>query len=285
MIPYGGVTFPPEGFVAMPLVHSYTVDPRRSEPHYHDFFQVTLFIGQGLLMHDFREDHVSGALLFFLSPGQVHTILPEPGAGGTIISFTREFCDQGTGFLLDLPFFQPGTTVPWIHVPEEALPWVSSVFDELQAEYVNHLPNSAEAFRSWLRLLLVRAARWCPDVPLHDNNRAAVLVRDFHHSVEKNFLRWSSLPNYAKELGVTANHLNDQVRKTTGEAAGEHIRKRRILAAKRQLLHSSMTISEIGYFLGFKDPSYFNRFFKRYEGLTPMEFRTAIREKYHDPME
>jgi len=79
---------------------------------------------------------------------------------------------------------------------------------------------------------------------------------------------------------VGVNHLKDVVCAATGRAAGEHIRLRRLLAAKRQLLHSELTVSEIGFKLGFKDPSYFSRFFRRYEKLTPAVFRTRSREKY-----
>ena len=64
-------------------------------------------------------------------------------------------------------------------------------------------------------------------------------------------------------------------------AAGhEVIRQRRLLDAKRLLSHSEMSVSEIGYHLGFEDPSYFSRFFRRYERCAPAEFREQIREKY-----
>ncbi|HEY1121221.1 MAG TPA: helix-turn-helix domain-containing protein, partial [Haloferula sp.] len=54
----------------------------------------------------------------------------------------------------------------------------------------------------------------------------------------------------------------------------------RLLDAKRLLLYSELSVAEIGYRLGFKDPSYFGRFFRRYESRTPAEFRDEIREKY-----
>ena len=76
MISYGEENLRAEGFVAMPLGDSFRLDPSRLRPHYHDFFQVTLLAGGGRLMHDFRETEVSGTTLFFLSPGQVHTIVP-----------------------------------------------------------------------------------------------------------------------------------------------------------------------------------------------------------------
>jgi len=51
------------------------------------------------------------------------------------------------------------------------------------------------------------------------------------------------------------------------------INDRVILEAKRQLLHSSLKIKEIAFYLGFEDPSYFVKFFKRQTGYLPAEFR------------
>jgi AraC-like DNA-binding protein len=55
---------------------------------------------------------------------------------------------------------------------------------------------------------------------------------------------------------------------------------RRILEAKRLLLHSELTIAEIGYELGFEDPSYFSRFIRWELKTTPAELRGLIRQKY-----
>lgn len=285
MIPYGKERLRAEGFVATPLLESYALDPTRLRPHYHDFFQVTLLFGSGRLMHDFRETEVSGSLVFFLSPGQVHTIVPTAETRGTIVSFTRQFFDprdeQGAGSLLDLPFFYATDRMPWLKLSEQNRDWVASVFRELQAEYDGAQEGAGEVFRSLLRILFVRVARWhAVESPVVKGSRAAILVRRFHHEIERHHHDWKTLEPYAQELGVTVNHLNDVVRKETGQSAGEHVRLRRLLDAKRLLLHSSLSVSEIGYQLGFVDPSYFSRFFRRYENVTPAEFRVRIREKY-----
>jgi AraC-like DNA-binding protein len=107
------------------------------------------------------------------------------------------------------------------------------------------------------------------------------LVRQFHISVERHFHEELTLADYARELGVTANHLNDVVRRETKQSAGSLIRRRRLLDAKRLLSHSTLSVSEVGYGLGFQDPSYFSRFFRKSTGLAPAAFRDAIREKYH----
>ncbi len=283
MISYGEERLRADGFVALPMDQSFAIDPQRLRPHYHDFFQVTLLLGKGRLMHDFRETETSGATLFFLSPGQVHTIAPGSRMTGSIVSFTREFLEEGgaDGFLLDLPFFFTTDRAPWLHLKPGNTPWVKELFRELQEEYDKGLAGAGEVFRSLLRILFVRAARWhAVESPVMEGSRQAVLARRFRQEIERHHHDWLTLEPYARELGVTANHLNDVMRKETGQAAGEHLRLRRLLNAKRQLLHSTLSLSEIGYGLGFEDPSYFSRFFRRYEGMTPAEFRKQIREKY-----
>src|SRR5208282_3886417 len=65
----------------------------------------------------------------------------------------------------------------------------------------------------------------------------------------------TSVRDYAKMLGVTPSHLSEALRLETGLTAGDLIRARLLLEAKRLLLHSELTIAEIGYELGFEDPS------------------------------
>lgn len=262
-------------------------EPARLDPHYHGFYQASLLQGPGRLMHDFREKDISGLTLFFVSPGQVHTVRPGPGMDGTIVSFTRDFFDGGSDeaarLLLEFPLYFSGETAPWLSLapdgPDSAA--IRELFGQLQTEHDQAAPGAAEILRALLRILLVKTFRIRHiATPETRAVRSATLAREFQLLVEKHFLEETALAAYARLLGVGVNHLNDVVRETTGRAAGEHIRQRRLLSAKRQLLHSELSVSEIGYRLGFKDPSYFSRFFRRYEGLSPADFRTGSREKY-----
>lgn len=86
-------------------------------------------------------------------------------------------------------------------------------------------------------------------------------------------LRPSPVAHYAHEIGVTPAHLNVLCRQTVDKSALEMIHERLMLEARRNLVYTSMTISQVSYATGFSDPAYFTRFFKREAGVSPKEFR------------
>jgi AraC-like DNA-binding protein len=272
------------GVVVMDLLESTTQDPRRLRPHYHSFFQVMLLRGRGMVMHDFREYPVRGHALFFVSPGQVHTLRPTEEYGGNSISFTQSFYDHNApppSDLFSLPFFAPSGAPALLELEPGEVPPIAHSFAEIYQEFQTTPPLAAEALRALLHLVLVRIARvYGRRHPAEAPQRSARLVREYLLAVEREFRNEHKLSHYARELGVTENHLNDMVREHTGQSAGALIRGRRLLDAKRLLSHSDLGIAEIGYQTGFADPSYFSRFFRSQEGLTPQEFREQIREKY-----
>ena len=281
---YGKEHLRNEGVVIMPVMESMQDNPRRSHPHYHDFFQVSLVSGEGTMMHDFREQDIQGTALFFLRPGQVHTIGVRDRLKGTVISFTQEFFDHKMpppSRLYDLPFFTPGAPVPWLMLDRTQAKPFAALFAELQGEFDAALPGAADVLRAILLILLVRTGRLYEEMhPAGQASRGSLLARQFNLELERHFREWQAIGPYARKLGVTPDHLNEVVREHTGHTAGDLIRQRRLLDAKRLLLHSDHSVSEIGYQLGFDDPSYFSRFFRRYSGDTPAQFRAEIREKY-----
>ncbi|MGA2870951.1 MAG: LptF/LptG family permease, partial [Verrucomicrobiota bacterium] len=274
-----------EGFGVTSLVDSVLNDPRRLRPHYHNFFQMMLLRGEGKVMYDFHDDHVSGLTLFFLSPGQVHNLRPSQDFNGTTVSFTQGFFDHRAAppsTLFELPFFFTTEISPLLKIPPGDTFRIGEVFAEMQREFTAAEPNAAEVLRAWLRIFFARVLRLVEkNRPSAKASRQSVLVRQFHLAVERGFRQEQTLADYARELDVTANHLNDVVRAETGRSAGSIVRQRRLLDAQRLLSHSDLTVSEIGYQTGFPDPSYFGRFFRRETGRTPAEFRQQIREKYH----
>jgi len=100
-------------------------------------------------------------------------------------------------------------------------------------------------------------------------------VEALRHLVEEHFREQRLLGFYAERLKMTADRLNDHVKRATGVTAGHLIRQRVLTEAKRQLVFTAQPIHEIAYDLAFSDPSHFTRFFRRETGTTPQAFRAG----------
>ncbi|WP_291060157.1 MULTISPECIES: helix-turn-helix domain-containing protein [unclassified Empedobacter] len=74
-------------------------------------------------------------------------------------------------------------------------------------------------------------------------------------------------------LYITPNHLNALCKDVLATSAGELIRSRIVLEAKRLLVNKEISVTEIAYLLNFQDASYFVKFFKKYTEFTPEQFR------------
>ncbi|WP_161905854.1 helix-turn-helix domain-containing protein [Paracoccus sp. MKU1] len=86
------------------------------------------------------------------------------------------------------------------------------------------------------------------------------------------------MADYASALSITPGHLNRICRAATGESASRHIEKAVMTEASRLLAFTRLSVAEIGYRLGFSDPSYFSRRFRVMTGQSP----TAYRDRFTD---
>ncbi|MEJ7682130.1 MAG: helix-turn-helix domain-containing protein [Segetibacter sp.] len=110
-------------------------------------------------------------------------------------------------------------------------------------------------------------------------NYNSLLLRNFQKLIDRHYKEKKLTKDYAAMLYVTPNHLNALSKDVMGRSAGELIRDRLLLEAKRLLVNAEMTVSEIAFELDFEDNSYFSKFFKKYVGLTPEIFRKQIIKK------
>lgn len=96
------------------------------------------------------------------------------------------------------------------------------------------------------------------------------------HYFESGKLQKEGLPTVkymASELSLSARYLSDLLKQETGKTALDHIHIFLVLEAKSMLINSDNTVSETAYKLGFENPPYFSRLFKKEVGLTPTEYR------------
>jgi AraC family transcriptional regulator, transcriptional activator of pobA len=98
-------------------------------------------------------------------------------------------------------------------------------------------------------------------------------VDELRRLIDEHFRKERLICFYAEKLAMTADRLNDHVKRATGVTAGHLIRQRVLTEAKRQLVFTNQAIHEIAYDLAFSDPSHFTRFFRKQTGTTPQAFR------------
>ncbi|MEP6794268.1 MAG: helix-turn-helix domain-containing protein, partial [Saprospiraceae bacterium] len=150
--------------------------------------------------------------------------------------------------------------------------WVEE-FVEMEKELNDPDEFSKDAIFYSISTFLVRASRMMRKHYRVVPSQGQDMLFTFHELIEKNFVELKTPREYAPLLHVTPNHLNAYCKRKSGMTAGQLIRQRILLEAKRLLAHTKLSVSEISFKLGFVDNSYFGRYFKKYCGTTPEGFR------------
>ena len=113
------------------------------------------------------------------------------------------------------------------------------------------------------------------DVEDREAGRRRALFLRFRRLVEAEYRSHWPVARYAAEMAMSPARLNRLCKAVAGKPAGELVLDRLALEARRHLTYSAAGAAQIAYDLGFEDPAYFSRFFKRRCGLSPMRFRAA----------
>jgi len=113
----------------------------------------------------------------------------------------------------------------------------------------------------------------------NDANRSNIekfekLLSEYFHSDKPQTIGFPAVSYCAGQLNLSPNYFGDMIKKETGKTAMEYIHLKTIDMAKKRLLDTSRSISEIAYDLGFKYPHHFSRAFKKSTGITPQNFRS-----------
>ena len=89
----------------------------------------------------------------------------------------------------------------------------------------------------------------------------------------QNYMKERNVSSYAKKMGITPAHLCTTVKQVTGKTCVEIISTMVVMDAKAQLKSTNLSIHDIAYSLNFTNMSFFGKYFKRYVGVGPLEYR------------
>jgi AraC family transcriptional activator of pobA len=247
-------------------------------PHRHSFYHFVSFTkGKGSHTIDFEKFPVKPFQIYFMIPGQVHSWHFVGDVDGYIVHFNESLVSsflQKEHYLERFSFFKGDAATAVCQIPQNEQDEVKALFESMLKELKEAKEEHLDLIRLSLLKLFITVDRTRKRKEIKNiAPQKLLLLRNYQQLIDKYF-RTIKLPReYAGLLYITPNHLNALCTELLGKTAGDLIRDRILLEAKRLLTNADMTVTGIAYDLDFQDNSYFNRFFKKNVGMTPDEFR------------
>lgn len=253
-------------------------------PHKHSFYHLVYFTeGSGSHSIDFINFPVEAGQIYFMTPGQVHAWHFKKDPEGFIINFSDNYIHtllMNARYLDQFLFFSGNAAEQVINIPAAARKTVVHLFESILKEDAADAELKDDMIRTAMIQLFIHVNRLVtPKEKAPASSYNSVLLKNFVKLIDLHYREKKLTRDYAAMLFVTPNHLNALSKHVTGKPAGELIRDRIILEAKRLLVNANMSIAEVASELDFEDNSYFTKFFKKYTGQTPEIFRKSILEK------
>ncbi|MEW2576864.1 AraC family transcriptional regulator [Streptomyces syringium] len=261
-------------------------DSRAGYPHRHSFYEIVyVTAGSGGHVVDLVRRPLRPPHLCVLLPGQVHYWDRVSGLRGVLMLFTDDFLLARPG---DRQLLRVLGERSWLRLPPGAgggdAAGLGALIAAMEREFTDRADGCASVLEAYLHILLVHALRLPGAAPKPDavTGRAAGVSREFGLLLTESAgtAAWP-VGAYAARLGVSVGYLNEAVKRTTGRTPGELVRAARTLEAKRLLTGSDLGVGQVARRVGFADPAYFCRFFRRETGVSPGEFRRTADGNHH----
>lgn len=106
-------------------------------------------------------------------------------------------------------------------------------------------------------------------------NRNQEIVKELIRIVIQYYKTERNVSFYAEKMHLSPQHLSTTIKKITGKTLTDIISSFIIHDAQAKLRSTEMTIQEIAYSLNFPDISFFGKYFKRYTGMSPKQYRNT----------
>ncbi len=247
---------------------------------YHSYIKI-LFLKKGSnITIDFNNYRLGGDALFFIPLNQWYKLeIQESTCSGSLIYYNKDFycveihdrevsCD---GILYNNIY-----EIPVVYLSKDQSTFVQEILDEIKDEIRNDEPSMEEMLRILLKELIIKATRiWKTKhgIASAETKQEVEFTRKFSQLVELHFKSKHSVADYGAMLSVSPKNLHKRITQNGDAAPNDLIKQRIILEAKRLLVHTGLSVKEIGYDLGYDDPAYFVRLFTKQTSISPVEFR------------
>jgi AraC-like DNA-binding protein len=250
---------------------------RTYDAHLHDFEEV-IVITAGSLEHyiDFQSEVVTGPAICYVSMNKMHKLVPQSDLRGWVINFKPEFIPNSS-----LSFYSNFIASAYIPLPlGVCLDRFSALCAVIRNEYLLEQADLNTIRHLTEGLLSMIEAERKRNLQIEQVAKSSQITtfNNFLRILEENFRRSEGVSFYAGKLNMSERNLNLICRNNIQKSVSEIIETRKLIEAKKLLIHSDKTVSEIGFELGYNEKSYFTRVFHAKMGVTPSRFREMTKE-------
>jgi len=259
---------------------------RTPEPHTLGFYDIAFITGgSGTFRLDDHSLKIQPGQVFFTSPGQVRQWISSKPVTGVTLFFEPHFIATfftDPLFLYRFPFFNNPANYPALKLDSELFDHSLDILMQIESEFEKLQNDSPHLIRSMLYQLMIQLNRSYAGQhkTASGDTQLNPIVFKFRKVVDQHFKYLKTVEEYADRLHISSGHLNKVCKQHLHKNASSVIKERIMLEAKRLILYSGKTITEIAYELHFEDSSNFSRFFSSMQQESPVEFRERLRKQF-----
>jgi len=248
------------------------------EFHKVSFYVILLFTqNEGDYNLNFKDYSFKKGTLFTLRKDNIHKFYKNKGKG-VLLVFTENFIvnhsnrlETSNTFLL----FNEMLASPKLQLNEVEYSEILAFVDLIKKEYFKVSDDySPNIIRNLIQIIITKLFRIkSKDNLVFDNNKYLSMFLELQELVEKNCFENKKVSFYANKMGVTSKTLNNVTQSVIHQSVKFFINDIVIIQSKRLIINSQDSLTEIAYQVGFDEPSNFFKFFRKYAGVSPSQFR------------
>jgi len=254
--------------------------------HKHDFYSFLYFTsGKGNLRVNDISYKIHPNTVCLIAPNQMHSFEGLTNAEGKILFLCKDYYVEEFSYIRLLNVFSCTSEVignfcnPCISLADREVKTILDLFWSVSSEYEAYSPsdNSVAILRSLINILLLRLSDINEERSNEVGNGSTILIHELSNLIDSSFLREHHIGFYTSAFNISEKQLNDLCNKYFSWGLKKILRDRLMLEARKLLISTELSVSEISYRLNYNDNSYFNKVFRKETGITPKKFRDIHR--------
>lgn len=251
----------------------------RISPHNHQRMLQFVYIADGRaeVWLDQGVSTAVGPVAVSIPGGVVHAFDFLPGTDGWVLTVSELLLIDARyrrSRKLFEPLFADALILPFKDDPDSGS-MIGTALAQIYSEFQWPRLGRSSMFEWLIRTILMTVRRQMDSQMIQPDSldQKHQIFSRFRRLLEDHYREHWPVADYADNLALSQARLNRLCKSFTASGAGDLIQSRLVVEAQRLLIYTSATSSMIAYDLGFQDPAYFSRFFKRRTGLSPSRFR------------